>query len=138
MESGSVRLFCDRRELSLKVGRALAVWLMTQQLRCDNNEADDATRVQWRIAFTVVLPILSPPPKHCNSTSYLGWLGSGAAYDVNCLGVLGLFPFSCNPWRLRLGIRAGYMPLYNELTKQKQRSAGHVHITRGSGKGSVH
>ena len=33
-------LFRDRarqRDLSLKLGRALAVWLMTQQLRCDVN-----------------------------------------------------------------------------------------------------
>ena len=36
-------LFRDRarqRDLSLKLGRALAVWLMTQQLRCDVNEAE--------------------------------------------------------------------------------------------------
>ena len=33
---------CDRRDLSLKVCWTLAVWLMTQQLRCDVNEADEA------------------------------------------------------------------------------------------------
>ena len=32
----------DRRDLSLKVCWTLAVWLMTQQLRCDVNEADEA------------------------------------------------------------------------------------------------
>ena len=32
----------DRRDLSLKVCRTLAVWLMTQQLRWDVNEADEA------------------------------------------------------------------------------------------------
>ena len=32
----------DRRDLSLKVCLTLAVWLMTQQLRCDVNEADEA------------------------------------------------------------------------------------------------
>ena len=32
----------DRRDLSLKVCWTLAVWLMTQQLGCDVNEADEA------------------------------------------------------------------------------------------------
>ena len=32
----------DRRDLSLKVCWTLAVWLMTQQLRCDVNAADEA------------------------------------------------------------------------------------------------
>ena len=32
----------DRRDLSLKVCWTLAVWLMTQQLRWDVNEADEA------------------------------------------------------------------------------------------------
>ena len=32
----------DRRDLSLKACWTLAVWLMTQQLRCDVNEADEA------------------------------------------------------------------------------------------------
>ena len=32
----------DRRDLSVKVCWTLAVWLMTQQLRCDVNEADEA------------------------------------------------------------------------------------------------
>ena len=35
----------DRRDLSLKVCWTLAVWLMTQQLRCDVNEADEAEQM---------------------------------------------------------------------------------------------
>eukprot|EP00964_Phaeocystis_antarctica_P039167 scaffold22401_cov77-Phaeocystis_antarctica.AAC.2 len=39
---GLFRSSRDRRDLSLKVCWTLAVWLMTQQLRCDVNEADEA------------------------------------------------------------------------------------------------
>ena len=40
----------DRRDLSLKVCWTLAVWLMTQQLRCDVNEADEAEQRRLELA----------------------------------------------------------------------------------------
>ena len=38
----------DRRDQYLKVCWTLAVWLMTQQLRCDVNEADEAEAAEQR------------------------------------------------------------------------------------------
>ena len=49
---GLFRDRCDRRDLSLKVCWTLAVWLMTQQLQCDVNEADEADLyVCWLPAY---------------------------------------------------------------------------------------
>ena len=57
----------DRRDLSLKVCWTLAVWLMTQQLRCDVNEADEAE--QRRLEHSpVIIASFSKLPTTTSST----------------------------------------------------------------------
>ena len=71
----------DRRALSLKVCWTLAVWLMTQQLRCDVNEADEAE--QRRLER-------HPEPGHAGAVLAAARLAS----EVNT------WPMACE-WRMR-------------------------------------
>ena len=71
----------DRRDLSLKVCWTLAVWLMTQQLRCDVNEADEAE--QRRLER-------HPEPGHAGAVLAAARLAS----EVNT------WPMACE-WRMR-------------------------------------